>query len=78
VRLVDERRRDLLQLVAVLTGVVRAEQELAPGLELDAEIGLGSTTVATVRCGQPTRLGAECNCSGHDGLISLLGVVGAT
>ena len=68
VGLVDDVGGDLLELVAVLTGVVGAEQQLTTRLELDAEVGLGSATVAAVRCAQ--RRGAGGNCSGHIGLIS--------
>ena len=50
-----------------LAGVVCAEEELATGLELHAKVGLGSATVAAVRCGQRS---AGCDCSVHDGLIS--------
>jgi hypothetical protein len=75
VGLVDERDRDLLQRFTVLTGVVGAEKELATGLELHAKVGLGSAPVAAVRCGKRS---AGCDCSVHDGLISVLGVVSAT
>ena len=68
VGLVDDGDGDLLELVAVLASVVGAEEELATGLELHAEVGLGAATVAAVRCGQRR---AGCKCSGHDGLISL-------
>ena len=44
--------RDLAELVAVLAGVVGAEEQLAAGLELDAEVGLGSAAVAAVRGAQ--------------------------
>jgi hypothetical protein len=67
VGLVDERHGDLLELVTVLPRVVGAEQELATGLELYAEVGLSSATVAAVRGGERRARG---NCSGHDGLIS--------
>jgi hypothetical protein len=67
VGLIDERHGDLLELVTVLASVVRAEQELATGLELHAEVGLGPATVAAVRCGERS---TGCDCSVHDGLIS--------
>ena len=51
-RLVGHMRRDLAELVAVLAGVVGAEQKLATRLELDSEVGLGSATVAAVRGSQ--------------------------
>src|SRR5690242_18185461 len=50
----------------MLTGMVRAEEQLASGLELDTEVGLSSATVAAVRSSQ---LGTG-NGSGHIGLIS--------
>lgn len=71
--LVDDRRRDLTQLVAVLSGVVGAEQELATGLELDAQVGLGATTVTTV--GRAQGGGTRGNRSIHVDLVSLLGVL---
>jgi len=52
VGLVDEVDSDLLELVAVLTRVVGAEQELATALELDAKVGLGPAAVAAVRSSQ--------------------------
>jgi hypothetical protein len=52
VGLVVDDHRDLLELVAVLSGVVCAEQELAPGGELDTKVSLGTATVASVFCGQ--------------------------
>ncbi len=56
---------DLAQLLAVLTGVVGAEQQLAAALELYAEVGLGAASVAPVdrreRC-----CGGGCR-SGHVG-----------
>ncbi len=58
VGLVDHVGGDLLELVAVLAGVVGAEQELAAGLELHAQVGLGAATVATVRGAQRAVLGA--------------------
>ena len=73
VGLVDDVRGDLAELVAVLAGVVGAEEQLAAGLELHAEVGLGPAAVAAVRSAQRGGLGATC--SGHFGLISrLLGV----
>ena len=50
VGLVDHRDGDLLELVTVLASVVGAEQELAARLELHAQVGLGSASVAAVRC----------------------------
>jgi hypothetical protein len=67
VGLVDHVRGDLAELVAVLAGVVGAEEQLAARLELDPEVGLGSATVAAVRSAQR---GTRGNCSGHIGLIS--------
>jgi hypothetical protein len=67
VGLVGQVSGDLAELVAVLPGVVGAEQQLTPGLELDAQVGLGSATVAAVRGAQR---GTRGNCSGHIGLIS--------
>jgi len=66
--LVDDVRRDLAELVAVLTGVVGAEQQLTARLELDPEVGLSSATVAAVRGAQR---GTRGNGSGHIGLISV-------
>lgn len=65
VGLVLDVGRDLLELLAVLTGVVRAEEELTTGVELYAEVGLGTTTVATVLRSQR---GAGSNGSCHLGL----------
>jgi hypothetical protein len=67
VGLVGHVSGDLAELVAVLACVVSAEKKLTPGLELDAQVGLGSATVAAVRGAQR---GARGNCSGHIGLIS--------
>ena len=55
VRLVLDGHGDLLELVAVLAGVVGAEQELAAGLELDAEVGLRAAAIAPVIRGQGAR-----------------------
>jgi hypothetical protein len=52
VGLVDDVGGDLLELLAVLAGVVGAEEQLTARLELDAEVGLGSATVAAVRSAQ--------------------------
>jgi hypothetical protein len=52
VGLVDEGSGDLTELLAVLAGVVGAEEELAPGLQLHAQVGLGAATVAAIRRGQ--------------------------
>ena len=59
VGLVHEVDGDLAELVAVLAGVVGAEEELATGLELDAKVGLGSATVAAVRGAQRERRGQQ-------------------
>ena len=67
VGLVDHVGRDLAELVAVLAGVVGAEEQLTAGLELHAKVGLGSATVTAIR-GRQRRAGG--NCSGHIGLIS--------
>jgi hypothetical protein len=66
--LVGDVRRDLAELVAVLAGVVGAEQQLPTRLELDTEVGLGSATVAAVRGAER---GTRGNGSGHIGLISI-------
>ena len=58
VGLVDHVGGDLAELVAVLAGVVGAEEQLAAGLELDPQVGLGSATVAAVRGAQRAELGA--------------------
>jgi hypothetical protein len=65
VGLVVDHDGDLLQLVAVLAGVVGAEEELATGGELYAKVGLSTATVAAVFCSQ--RWG-RCNCGCHVGL----------
>jgi hypothetical protein len=44
--------RHLAELVLVLTRMVSAEQELGLSGQLDADVGLGATTIATIRCGQ--------------------------
>jgi hypothetical protein len=59
---------DLAEPVAVLTGVVGAEQQLPTCLELDAEVGLGAATVAAVSGAQ--RGDTRGNSGGHIGLIS--------
>jgi hypothetical protein len=69
VRLVDDVRGDLAQLVSVLTGVVGAEEEFSSGLELHTKVGLGSATVATVQSSQGCGTGG--NGSSHNGLISV-------
>jgi hypothetical protein len=48
VALVGDGHGDLLELVAVLARVVGAELQLTTGLELDAEVGLGTAAVAAV------------------------------
>jgi hypothetical protein len=53
---------DLAQLVAVLAGVVRAEEKLAATGKLDAQVGLGTAPVAAVHSRQLIIGG---NCSGH-------------
>jgi hypothetical protein len=50
--LVVDVDRDLAELVAVLTGVVGAEEELAARGKLHAKIGLSAAPVATVAGGQ--------------------------
>ena len=64
--LVVDVDRDRAELLAVLAGVVGAEQELAAAGEVDAEVGLGAAAVAAVTGCQ----GAGCNGSGHGGLPS--------
>jgi len=58
---------DGAELLAVRAGVVSAEEQLSTLAELDAQVGLGSATVAAVARGQ--RGGAGGNCSGHIGLF---------
>ena len=53
----------------MLPCVVGAEQQLATGLELHPQVGLGTAAVAAVACRQGGGLGG--NGSGHIGLISL-------
>src|SRR5690606_9179301 len=67
VGLVLEPDGDLLQRVTVLTGVVGAEEQLATGLQLHAEVGLRSATVAAALSGQSAGGNGRC----HFGLISL-------
>jgi hypothetical protein len=62
-------RGDLTELLAVLTRVVRAEEQLAAGLELHTEVGLGAAAVAAVT-GREDGLGG-CGGSGHVSLISV-------
>src|SRR6478609_7768724 len=69
VGLVVDGRGDLAELLAVLAGVVRAEQQLAAGLELHPEVGLGAAAVAAVT-GREDGLGG-CGGSGHVSLISV-------
>src|SRR5262245_18850529 len=64
VGLVVDTDGDLPELVAVLAGVVGAEEELAAAGQLDAKVGLGSAAVTTVGRGQCAR----GNCSGHESL----------
>src|SRR6478609_2091930 len=66
VGLVVDGRGDLAELLAVLAGVVRAEEQLAAGLELHPEVGLGAAAVA----GREDGLGG-CGGSGHVSLISV-------
>jgi hypothetical protein len=61
-RLVVDVDGDLAELVTVLARVVRAEEELAPTGQLDAEVGLRAATVAAVK---GRERGARGNCSGH-------------
>ena len=49
---------DLAELVAVLAGVVGAEEQLAARGELDAEVGLGTAPVAAVDALKAAELGA--------------------
>jgi hypothetical protein len=58
---------DLTQLVAVLAGVVGAEEQLSTTLELNPEVGLGAASVATV--GSTECCGTGGNGSGHWGLF---------
>ena len=67
---------DLADLVAVLTGMVRAEQQLATGLEFDAQVGLCAAAVAAITSRQ--RGGTGCGCSGHFSLVSFPSVSGST
>src|SRR6478609_8231123 len=69
VGLVVDGRGDLAELLAVLAGVVRAEEQLAAGLELHTEVGLGAAAVAAVT-GREDGLGG-CGGSGHVSLISV-------
>ena len=71
VGLVDQVDRDLTELGVVLASVVRTEEELQAGGELNTEVGLGTATVATV--GRAKGGGTRGNCSSHIGLISHLG-----
>src|SRR3954447_8983823 len=68
VGLVDHVGGDRLESVAVLTGVVRAEVQLATTEELDLEVGLRPAAVAAV--GRAQRGSTWGNGSGHLGLIS--------
>ncbi len=58
---------DLAELVAVLAGVVGAEEQLSTTLELNPEVGLGAASVATV--GSTECCGTGGNGSGHWGLF---------
>jgi hypothetical protein len=64
VGLVVHVRRDLAKAVTVLARVVRAEEKLSARGQLDTEVGLGATTVATVLSGE---LSAGSNSSRHLG-----------
>ena len=70
VGLIDHVGGDLLELVAVFAGVVGTEQQLTARLELNAEVGLGSATVAAVASAE--RCVARGKCSVHIGLISFI------
>ena len=48
VSLVHVVHGDLTELVSVFARVVSAEEKLAAGVELDAEVGLGTAAVAAV------------------------------
>src|SRR6478609_304404 len=69
VGLVVDGSSDLTELLAVLAGVVSAEEQLAAGLELHTEVGLGAAAVAAVT-GREDGLGG-CGGSGHVSLISV-------
>lgn len=47
---VIDAQGDLLELVVVGAPVVTAEQELSAAAEGDAHVGLGTATIATIRC----------------------------
>ncbi|MBM9460244.1 hypothetical protein JK386_10035 [Nocardioides sp. zg-536] len=64
VGLVVDMGRDLLELVTVLASVVSAEEKLATGGELYAEVGLGTTTVTAILRG---KRGTGSNGSRHLG-----------
>lgn len=70
-RLVVDVAGDLTQRVVVFAGVVGTEEQLSATLELNAEVGLGATTIAAIKRRQ-------CGCGGNDsshiGLISSFGV----
>jgi hypothetical protein len=55
----------LAELLAVLAGVVGAEEELETTLEVDTEVGLGAASVAPVQCAE--RCGARGCRSSHVG-----------
>jgi hypothetical protein len=59
-RLVLHGDRDLAELVTVLARVVGAEEEIAATGELDAEVGLGTATVTSVKRRQ-RRAGGNCS-----------------
>ena len=69
VGLVHDVDGNLTKLVSVLSRVVRAEEKLAAGVELDAKVGLGTAAVAAVLGAQRVSSGGNSSC--HIGLISL-------
>jgi hypothetical protein len=70
-----DRGRDLAEPVAVLTGVVGAEQKFSTGYELHPQVCLSATTVAAVGSVERSEGG---NCSGHVGPLLRVGARAST
>ena len=71
VGLVLQVHGDLLERVSVLAGVVGAEQQLATGLQLYAEVGLGTATVAAVLSSQGAGGNGGCHVRPHFSSVSV-------
>lgn len=51
-----DQERNLTQLVRVLAGMVRAEEQLATGIEFHLNVSLCAAAIASIDCGKPQKL----------------------